>query len=174
MTYEKGLMRAQDIENWRSILRTCYDRHAETDALCDMALQAIRAEASKPEGVVVPDKMPDEFLAWIQREIPSGTVISNPAWWAPKIYRAMLRAAGGAEMSDTKPYKLSLGEKHLLRLIVQGRGSDGWAEVSKPVFPLIKGLPSNFVILETVGNEGRGRAKLTETGDQLISAMEWI
>ena len=51
-------------------------------------------KASQPEGVVVPDKMPDEFLAWIQREIPSGTVISNPAWWAPKIYRAMLRAAG--------------------------------------------------------------------------------
>jgi hypothetical protein len=29
-----------------------------------------------------------EFEEWIQREMPAGTVISDPLWWAPRILKA--------------------------------------------------------------------------------------
>ena len=37
--------------------------------------------------------------------------------------------------------KLTAGEKHLLRLVVQGTGADGWTPVSAPVFPLMEKMP---------------------------------
>ncbi len=43
--------------------------------------------------IAEPVMVPDEFVAWLEREIPPGTVISNPKWWASKIYRAVIRAA---------------------------------------------------------------------------------
>jgi len=30
------------------------------------------------------------------------------------------------------------------------------------------------VTIEAVGDEGRGRAKLTATGESLLAAMEWL
>ena len=30
----------------------------------------------------------DEFGTWLAREMPPGTVISAPLWWAPRIFRA--------------------------------------------------------------------------------------
>lgn len=29
----------------------------------------------------------EDFAAWLRREMPAGTVISNPDWWAPRILR---------------------------------------------------------------------------------------
>jgi hypothetical protein len=31
---------------------------------------------------------PATFAKWLQREMPAGTVIGDPAWWAPRIYNA--------------------------------------------------------------------------------------
>lgn len=70
--------------------------------------------------------------------------------------------------------KLDSGQKHLLRLIVEGADSEGWATVSKPVFPLVEKLPSELVDLEAVGDEGRGRARLTTEGESLMAAMAWL
>ena len=36
-----------------------------------------------------------EFAEWLAREMPPGTVINDPRWWAPRIVGAVLRAAGG-------------------------------------------------------------------------------
>jgi hypothetical protein len=41
--------------------------------------------ASQPEGLA-------EFTAWIAHEMPVGTVIGSPSWWAPRIARAYERA----------------------------------------------------------------------------------
>lgn len=42
-------------------------------------------------------EVPAEFVEWVKREIPPGTVISDPEWWASRIYRALLRAAAQPE-----------------------------------------------------------------------------
>ena len=70
--------------------------------------------------------------------------------------------------------KLSSGQKHLLKLVMDDADAEGWTPVSKPVFPLIEKLPSELVNLESVGNEGKGRAKLTEEGVAVMAAMAWL
>ena len=70
--------------------------------------------------------------------------------------------------------KLDAGQKHLLRLVESGAVANGWAEVSKPVFPLMERLPSELVELEKVGDEGSGRARLTDKGLQLMDAFAWL
>lgn len=40
-------------------------------------------------------RAPDLFVAWLEREMPAGTVIGNPAWWAPKLARALRNAERG-------------------------------------------------------------------------------
>lgn len=70
--------------------------------------------------------------------------------------------------------KLDARQKHLLRLVVEGADVEGWAPVSKPVFPLVEKLPSELVELKSVGDEGRGRARLTEEGAKLMAAMAWL
>ena len=70
--------------------------------------------------------------------------------------------------------KLDAGQKHLLNLVVKGADSEGWAPVSAPVFPLIEKMPRELVELEAVGDEGRGRARLTEAGANLMNAMAWL
>ena len=66
--------------------------------------------------------------------------------------------------------KLTTGQKHLLRLIVRDADKEGWASVSKVVFPLIEQLPSRLVELNT----GERKARLTRKGQSLISAMAWL
>ena len=70
--------------------------------------------------------------------------------------------------------KLDAGQKHFLILVVNGADSEGWAPVSAPVFPLIEKMPRELVDLECVGDEGRGRARLTEEGTNLMAAMAWL
>jgi hypothetical protein len=46
--------------------------------------------------VVAASELSDEqstFAAWLAREMPAGTVIGDPAWWAPRILRAVLAQA---------------------------------------------------------------------------------
>jgi len=49
-----------------------------------------------------------DFAAWLAREMPAGTVIGDPAWWAPKILRAALAAPVAAQADTT--------ERNLLRI----------------------------------------------------------
>ena len=39
------------------------------------------------------EKAAQEFAEWLCREMPPGTIISNPRWWAPRIVRVVRRAA---------------------------------------------------------------------------------
>ena len=61
--------------------------------------------------------------------------------------------------------KLKDAEKHLLKLVLNGAGSDGWATVSKTVMPLVEGLPKTLVEVQT------GRVRLTAAGK---TVLEWL
>lgn len=71
--------------------------------------------------------------------------------------------------------KLNAGQKHMLKLIAKEQECpDGWAPVSNQVYPLLQAMPSELVELHAVGDEGRGRARLTPAGQSLIDAMAWL
>lgn len=70
--------------------------------------------------------------------------------------------------------KLDDREKHFLRLITKGVAADGWAPVSKPVYPLVTKMPHELVEFEPVGDDGLGRARLTTEGSSVLRAMEWL
>lgn len=70
--------------------------------------------------------------------------------------------------------KLDAGQKHLLRLVAKEQESpDGWAKVSKAVYPLMAKMPGELVELHQV-SDGGGRARLTPAGQEVINAMAWV
>lgn len=85
-------------------------------------------------------------------------------------------------MSDIPAHeKLSGGKKHILSLIRKEADSDGWTPVSKAVAPLFTNekipggmIPRELCEFEPVGDDGRGRARLTEAGINLLDALVWL
>lgn len=70
--------------------------------ITNFGLSVLNGDFSTPQPgmVTVPRKMPQEFCEWLESQMPPRTIISNPTWWAPKIYRAAIDAAlrsGGRE-----------------------------------------------------------------------------
>lgn len=61
---------------------------------------------------------------------------------------------------------LSHSDKHLLRLVRQGKDAEGWAKVSTVVWPLVQKLPVALVTIES--GESGGRAKLTDAGEIVL------
>lgn len=85
------------------------------------------------------------------------------------------------EHHPTTDRKLDSGQKNMLRLVRKGADSEGWAPVSKPVAQMFagpkppwRGIPSALCEFELVGDEGAGRARLTQEGNNLLDAMEWL
>jgi len=81
----------------------------------------------------------------------------------------------------TAQQKLDSGQKNILRLIRKGACADGWAPVSKVVAPMFagpklpwRGIPPELCEFELVGADGAGRARLTQEGNNLLDAMEWL
>ena len=74
----------------------------------------------------------------------------------------------------TEAIKLDGGQKNLLHLVARGADAEGWAPVSKPVFPLLERIPAALVELERVGEEARGRVRLTQEGGKVVDAMAWL
>jgi len=69
--------------------------------------------------------------------------------------------------------KLDMHHKHILKLIARDRDEDGWAFVSETLYPhLSKGMPAELVQFEKL--EQGGRARLTDEGQNVINAMEWL
>ena len=96
------------------------------------------------------------------------------------------RAAMGSEAETerrcdvSEPKKLSPGHKHMLRLIRQDADAEGWTPVSHAVAPLFMKIdqpggpvPSALCEYEIL-DDGRGRARLTEAGRNLLDAMAWL
>lgn len=45
-----------------------------------------------PDCVVVPREPTEHFIAWLENEMPAGTIIGDPYWWAKKLHHAMIAA----------------------------------------------------------------------------------
>jgi hypothetical protein len=82
-------------------------------------------------------------------------------------------------MSDHR--KLTSGEMNILRLIQKGADAEGWAPVSRIVSKLftsdempISPMPRDLCEFEHVGDDGAGRARLTDAGKNLLAAMAWL
>lgn len=65
--------------------------------------------------------------------------------------------------------KLDSGQRNLIRLIRKDQDAEGWAKVSTPVFPLAKArIPAELAEIEGPFEDGSGRARLTEKGNNLL------
>lgn len=62
--------------------------------------------------------------------------------------------------------KLDAGKKHLLRLAIKDAAVDGWAKVSRVVWPLVSGLPDDLV--EKRPSDDGGHIRLTECGKAVV------
>lgn len=74
------------------------------------ASDALQGTQPAATGAVEPD-VREQFTEWLAREMPPGTVISNPRWWAPKIIRAFhdYRTVARARM-ETNTAATGMGE----------------------------------------------------------------
>jgi hypothetical protein len=61
---------------------------------------------------------------------------------------------------------LDSGSKHILRLAVKDADAEGWATVSKVVWPLLAKIPDE--LLEKRPSDDGGHVRLTDTGDAVL------
>jgi hypothetical protein len=65
-------------------------------ALDPIGIKAIQAEIAQAKRDALEEaaqrEMPPQFLGWMKRQMPKGTVIGDPEWWAGRIWRAAIRA----------------------------------------------------------------------------------
>lgn len=70
-------------------------------------------------------------------------------------------------------WTLDIQHKHVMKLIARDCNDDGWASISESLYPSISGaLPPELVELEKL--EHGGRARLTDEGNNILSAMKWL
>jgi len=73
-------------------------------------------------------------------------------------------------MDDTK---LTGAQKHLIRLVKKGKGSDGWTAVSEALCKTVsEQIPSDLATFEKLVQGGR--IQLTEKGESLLMAMAYL
>jgi hypothetical protein len=73
-------------------LNELHEAHHDLIARIDAALA--QPAASEPKvGVSAPyyPAMPQAFADYMAQQMPPGTVISEPLWWAPRIWRTAMR-----------------------------------------------------------------------------------
>jgi hypothetical protein len=68
--------------------------------------------------------------------------------------------------------RLSADETHFIRLIARDANDDGWTKVSAMLYPLVEKMPRELV--ELWPTESGGRARLTDEGSSVLSAMLWL
>lgn len=69
--------------------------------------------------------------------------------------------------------KLDIQHKHIIKLISRDKQPDGWTKVSKFLYPhLVKNMPKELIILEKTNESWK--AKLTEKGECVLYAMDWL
>lgn len=72
------------------------------------------------------------------------------------------------------PTKLDEGQKHFMRLIQRDKKPDGWTTVSAVLFECVTiSLPEELAEFER-NDDGSGRARLTELGEQIVDAMLYL
>ena len=72
--------------------------------------------------------------------------------------------------------KLDIQHKHILKLVDRDADEEGWTSVSEKLYPVLsKAMPPELVIFELIDDGfGVGRARLTNQGQMVLYAMEWL
>ena len=135
---------------------------------------AAREAATKPAAAPA---VPEGFAEWLSREMPAGTVINDPAWWAPRIVRALAATPSPqiAEVAELPPRR----EPHSTDTRDQAHLAEGWnacldaiaasrraagGEVAHPGVLALKGIPAGCAL------QVRVAADLCERNDYLTCA----
>lgn len=84
----KAWQKATEIEReaCASMCESQTEGFAATSTWDEAALACARSIRARKVGVG--ETAPEAFAEWLRREMPAGTVIGDPDWWAPKILRA--------------------------------------------------------------------------------------
>jgi len=69
--------------------------------------------------------------------------------------------------------KLEPEHKHILKLIHRDSDITGWTAINKNLFPILANNISLELVIFEKTKDG-GRAKLTENGEKVVYAMDWI
>lgn len=71
--------------------------------------------------------------------------------------------------------KLNPGQLHVIKLIARDRGEDGWTPVSAKLYnSMVAFIPEALVEFRRVGETGSGAARLTNAGQGIVEAAEWL
>lgn len=69
--------------------------------------------------------------------------------------------------------KLDAGQKHILRLIERDRNTEGWATIGGMLYKTLSAnIPVELATFEKL--EVGGRARLTDEGQNVLNAMDWL
>ncbi|OBR78775.1 hypothetical protein A7D35_02880 [Xanthomonas arboricola] len=71
-----------------------YGLHISCDECPEEGSITLAEFATHPEPAATTG-VPELFVQWLEREMPPGTIIGKPAWWAPKLARALRSAERG-------------------------------------------------------------------------------
>ena len=63
---------------------------------------------------------------------------------------------------------LDAGQRHVLRLAIRDADSEGWASVSKTVWPYVTEIPSDLVELRAT-EDGGGLVRVTKAGVAVLT-----
>jgi hypothetical protein len=91
-----GLNPAQEFLNWNRLQKEPPVAISKEMGVFRMAMEiaeACRAQAPSRDAA-------GSFAEWLAREMPAGTVINDPAWWAPRILRVALAGREAAPLVD--------------------------------------------------------------------------
>lgn len=70
--------------------------------------------------------------------------------------------------------KLNPAQRHILRLMAKDRDKTGWTKVSPSIFKQIsEAIPPELAIFR-MDDKGEAKACLTEKGQAIVDAMEWL
>jgi hypothetical protein len=122
----------------------------------------------------VTDKVMDSFTEWFCKNYPPNTVISDPAWHAPKIYRAALAAADNAALppdvppSDGEPVSGDAVLQHSAlpeepSEILASRLIDAWCADKGKKIPWAKAIQIVAIVTKQSDEE---RDRLLKMGDE--------
>lgn len=69
--------------------------------------------------------------------------------------------------------KLEPEHQHIMNLIQRDREDSGWVTVSETLYPVLsENMPDELVEFELTDNGGR--ARLTQEGENVLNAMQWL
>ncbi|CAD7379503.1 hypothetical protein X12_001576 [Xanthomonas arboricola] len=80
----------RDALNWLIGTAALHDRQA-----AEPYVEVMRTWLAAAPQLSAAKEVPELFVQWLEREMPAGTIIGKPAWWARKLARALRSAERG-------------------------------------------------------------------------------